>query len=58
MERALEELVWERGLSRCEYCLLPAQLTDAPFQIDHIVAKKHGGASTADNLALSCYSWK
>jgi hypothetical protein len=26
-----------------------------PFQIDHIIARKHAGATTADNLALSCF---
>lgn len=55
MDRALEELVWKRARSRCEYCLFPAQSTEAPFQIDHIIALKHGGATVAANLALSCY---
>jgi hypothetical protein len=55
MERALEELVWQRARSRCEYCLLPVNCTEAPFQIDHIIARKHGGETIADNLALSCY---
>ena len=55
MDRALEEQVWKRARSRCEYCLFPAQYTDAPFQIDHVIARKHGGATIAANLALSCY---
>jgi len=25
-----------------------------PFQIDHIIAEKHGGVTAPDNLALSC----
>jgi len=25
------------------------------FAIDHIIAEKHGGATTVDNLGLSCY---
>lgn len=25
-----------------------------PFQIDHIVAEKHGGQTVLDNLALAC----
>jgi hypothetical protein len=25
-----------------------------PFQIDHILAEKHGGETTEDNLALAC----
>ena len=27
----------------------------APFQIDHIIARKHGGPTSEDNLALSCF---
>jgi hypothetical protein len=55
VDRALEEQVWARARFRCEYCLLPATYTEAPFQIDHIIAKKHGGETVAANLALSCY---
>ncbi len=55
MDRALEEQIWDRARSRCEYCLLPARYTEAPFQIDHIIARKHGGETVATNLALSCY---
>ena len=55
MDRALEEQVWKRARSRCEYCLFPARYTEAPFQIDHIIALKHGGTTIAANLALSCY---
>ncbi len=25
-----------------------------PFQLDHIIAEKHGGRTTDNNLALSC----
>jgi hypothetical protein len=25
-----------------------------PFQIDHIIAEKHGGRTVAENLALAC----
>jgi hypothetical protein len=56
VERALEDQVWERAQSRCEYCQLPVAYTEAPFQIDHIIARKHGGETVAGNLALSCYS--
>jgi len=55
VDRALEEQIWDRARSRCEYCLLPARYTEAPFQIDHIIARKHGGETVAANLALSCY---
>ncbi len=26
-----------------------------PFEIDHIIARKHGGATAEDNLALACF---
>jgi hypothetical protein len=56
VDRALVELVWARARSRCEYCLIPARYNEAPFQIDHIIARKHGGETEEGNLALSCYS--
>lgn len=34
---------------------MPGRLDVLPFQIDHIVARKHGGHTRAENLALSCY---
>ena len=44
----------QRALGRCEYCHLPDGLGFAPHEIDHIVAQKHGGLTTLDNLALAC----
>ena len=55
MKRELLELVWERARNRCEYCLFPAEHAWLPFQIDHVIAEKHGGLTIAENLALSCY---
>ena len=54
MNPELRELVWSRAKSRCEYCQIPAKISLLPFQIDHIIAEKHGGRTTAQNLALSC----
>jgi 5-methylcytosine-specific restriction endonuclease McrA len=34
--------------------LIPDVATFAPHEIDHIIAKKHGGRTEAENLALSC----
>jgi hypothetical protein len=50
----LRRLVRERAGERCEYCLIPEQVTLAPHWIDHIVAEKHGGLTVAENLALAC----
>lgn len=46
--------VRQRAQYCCEY-LLPYQASLIPFEIDHIIAKKHGGASDLNNLALSCF---
>ena len=54
MDAELRHLVWQRAARRCEYCHIPADVALLPFQIDHIIAEKHGGSPTAENLALSC----
>jgi hypothetical protein len=50
----LREEVARRAGWRCEYCLIHEDDVGFPHQVDHIVSRKHGGASTADNLALAC----
>jgi hypothetical protein len=54
LSKALKDLVIERARGCCEYCGYPQIASFAPHEIDHIVAQKHGGATTEDNLALSC----
>ena len=56
MERALEELVWERAGRRCEYCQVAQEHDRLPFEIDHIIAKKHRGPTRAGNLCLACFA--
>jgi HNH endonuclease len=46
--------VWSRAENACEYCRIPHALYPAPFQIDHIIARQHGGISAPRNLALAC----
>lgn len=43
-----------RAERRCEYCLVPERVTLVEHEVDHIVAVKHGGQTTAENLALCC----
>jgi hypothetical protein len=50
----LRRQVRERANECCEYCLIPESLTWASHTIDHIIAEKHGGSTTADNLGLAC----
>jgi hypothetical protein len=50
----LRRRVRERARSCCEYCRIPEGLSFAPHEVDHIVAEKHDGRSTEENLALCC----
>jgi hypothetical protein len=50
----LVEEVWRRANGRCEYCGVPSSDYPLPFQIDHIIARQHGGSGDLTNLALSC----
>lgn len=54
MQRRLVELVRQRAAFRCEYCHFPERFAGLNFQIDHVIAEKHGGPTDAENLALSC----
>jgi hypothetical protein len=55
MEPALVELVWQRAHARCEYCQLAQASSLLTFEIDHIIARKHGGATVPENLCLACF---
>lgn len=52
----LRQVVSDRAQGRCEYCLLHQDFSIYTHEVDHIIAQKHGGPTTADNLALSCLS--
>ena len=51
---ALRQMVIERAAGRCEYCRYPQEMAFLAFEVEHIVAEKHGGPTTPDNLALAC----
>jgi HNH endonuclease len=55
MDDALIQLVWDRARQRCEYCQLSQAHSTLPFEIDHVIARKHGGRTIPSNLALSCF---
>jgi len=55
MNEGLAKFVRERARGQCEYCRLPEKWSSIPFEIDHIIARKHNGPTTEDNLALSCF---
>jgi hypothetical protein len=50
----LRRLVFERADGRCEYCRICESDTFYGCQIDHIIAEKHNGETTENNLALTC----
>jgi hypothetical protein len=54
VNRELAQTVREGAGGRCEYCRIPQSALPLPFQIDHIVAEKHGGQTVPSNLALAC----
>jgi hypothetical protein len=50
----LREFVVQRAGGRCEYCLYPQDAALFRFEMEHVIAEKHGGRTEADNLALAC----
>jgi hypothetical protein len=52
---SLRRSVIQRANNCCEYCLVSQEDRFLPYEVDHIIAEKHGGATTEDNLCWSCY---
>ena len=50
----LRIFVAERADYLCEYCLIHENDTFIGCQVDHIISLKHGGRTTAENLAYAC----
>ncbi len=56
MDAATRRLAWQRADNRCEYCRLHQDHESFfRFQVEHIIAKQHGGGDGPENLALSCH---
>ncbi|TVQ06797.1 MAG: HNH endonuclease [Leptolyngbya sp. DLM2.Bin27] len=51
---ALRKQVTDRAGDRCEYCRFPQSVTLIAFEMEHIIAEKHGGTTALENLALAC----
>lgn len=51
---AVRRVVVERAGGCCEYCRIAQEDQFFTFEIDHIIAEKHGGPTQSDNLCLSC----
>jgi len=51
----LRRRVIERAGGCCEYCRIRIEDRLLPLEVDHIIAEKHGGATTSDNLCVACF---
>ena len=51
---ALRRLVADRAGHVCEYCLIHEDDTFLGCEVEHVIAEKHGGPTTEDNLAFAC----
>jgi len=51
---ALRSEVAQRAKFRCEYCLIEEDSTYRSHEVDHIVNRQHGGATSAENFAYAC----
>ena len=55
MDNVLRSLVRRRAADVCEYCRLPQTASlIVRFHVEHIIARRHGGQTEPDNLALAC----
>ena len=54
MDVALAARVRLRAKRLCEYCRYPESESLLPFTLDHIIARKHRGQDTPENLAFAC----
>lgn len=55
MRQSLEQQVWRRAGGCCEYCRMPQEYDEIPFEVEHVIAEQHHGRTVASNLALSCF---
>jgi hypothetical protein len=52
-ERIRAEIARRAGYC-CEYCGVHEEDAGFAMQLDHVISRKHGGASTLENLAYCC----
>lgn len=51
---SVRQQVAERAYHVCEYCLIAEADCFWGGEVDHVISRKHGGASALENLAWSC----
>ena len=54
MDEATAERVRERAGFCCEYCRMPTAHVLVPFEVEHVIARQHGGTDAIGNLAFAC----
>lgn len=52
---AQKQYTRDRASDCCEYCRVAQSSSFTRFQVDHIIAVKHGGSDEENNLCLACY---
>jgi 5-methylcytosine-specific restriction endonuclease McrA len=52
---ALVAEVRRRAGGRCEYCHFPVEHASLPFEVEHVIPRKHEGATEPENLAFACF---
>lgn len=50
----LRRQIISQANSICEYCLIHEEDTFFGCHVDHIISEKHGGSTTANNMAFAC----
>lgn len=50
----LRRAVRRRAANRCEYCRIAESDAFFPHEPDHVIARKHRGDTSLENLALAC----
>lgn len=51
----LRDQAQRRAGGRCEYCLIHEDDVLLSHEPDHIIARKHGGQTIAENIAWACF---
>lgn len=51
---SLRRLVVQRASGLCEYCRIHQTFSIYSHEVDHVIALKHGGQTTQENLVLAC----
>jgi hypothetical protein len=54
MDEQLIAAVRQRAGFACEYCCLAESMHPGPFEVEHVIARQHGGPTALSNLAYSC----